>query len=68
MQINLTITVRRLQADGYDNAKQKAFNALVADPRMRITLRGIGVSSRVSFVAADKVAREADGTFTVTIP
>lgn len=81
MQINLTITVKNIQAQSHGGAKQMAFNHLIDEAQYMLEAAGIAVddpgvtspegtwmSAEDQFMVMAKSYRETDGSFTVTIP
>lgn len=66
MQINLTITVKKVEAKDFAEAKVKAYNELMN--RAPEALGMVGAYRWEYFDSAARAAREVDGTYTVTIP
>lgn len=67
MTVHVSIQVRGIQATDYNDAKGVAYGEIQATS-VRDTLFGIGVYNVHMFWDRCRVARECDGTFTVTIP
>lgn len=68
MHLEVTITVRRIQAESYEQARKKAWAELTHSLIRRRILIGIGITDYGGFCRDCRTAKEADGTFTVTIP
>lgn len=68
MKIDLSITVRGIQAADYRAAKAVAWIPLSSTRSMRVVLGGLGIFNLEDFLKHSRAAKEADGTFTVTIP
>jgi hypothetical protein len=68
VNIELSFTVRDIQAESYDAAKTEAYNQLRGSLRRRLILDGLGIKNYDDFNKMARAAKEADGTYTVTIP
>ena len=71
MHLNVTIQVRGINADDYADAKAQAFEFAQMQQGGETLLEGILTDTTPwwdQWCAMAKVAKEADGTFTVTIP
>lgn len=72
MHIELVATVKNINARDYQDAKDQAYELFMMDERTENLLECILPKSDKTwgreFDAIAKVAKEADGTFTVTIP
>lgn len=71
MHMTVTIQIRNIHADDYIDARIKAFSYINTVPRGEALLSGILTREDdwwTQWCVMAKVAKEADGTFTVTIP
>lgn len=68
MQINLTITVKKVEAKDFAEAKELVLQKLISTMQMKRNLWAVGVMDRDDFMHKAHAAREVDGTYTVTIP
>lgn len=71
MILNVTLQVRGINAEDYRDASAQAFEFIQMQEARASMLEGILTDSTPwwdQWCAIAKVAKEADGTFTVTIP
>jgi hypothetical protein len=71
MHLNVTLQVRSINADDYADAKARAFEFVQMNQGGVSLLEGILTDItpwRDQWSVLAKVAKEADGTFTVTVP
>lgn len=68
MKIHVSVQVRGIEADSYNEAAIKAFNLLSMEDALHPTMKAIGINEREQFLAAARVAKEANSTYTVTVP
>lgn len=71
MHMTVTVQVRMIQAVDYDDAMERAFHYVLITPAGEVLLNGILTGQEdwwEQWKKLAKVAKEADGTFTVTIP
>ena len=70
--IHVQLQVRKIVADGYNDAKRGAFNTVMGNvglEEMLHGLLGVEVSEwQMKFYNHARVAKEVDGTYTVTLP
>lgn len=68
MHTEITLVVRGVVASGYNEAKEKAFVELSSTLVRRRILHGVGVENLDDFKQKSRAAKEANGSFTVTLP
>ncbi len=68
VKIELTIKVSGIHARSYDEAKTAAWLHFRADPGRIRLLEEVGAGTSEMFFDMVRVARELNGTYTVTIP
>lgn len=66
MFVNVTLTFRKIVASEYTDSLHRAYAA--RDAELQTLLLSVGVASFEDFAALARVAKEADGTYTITLP
>ena len=67
--IHVQVQVRKIVCKTYNAAKVHAYWMLaLEDGRPGHLIRGMGIENITMFADACRVAKEVDGTFTVTVP
>lgn len=65
--IHVTLQVKNITADSYEDAKLIALQELTEDDGTDDLLGNLGIDETM-FMQTCRVAKEANGTYTVTIP
>lgn len=66
--IHVTLQVRNIAADDYGRAAYLAREQLILSRETRSMLIGLGAYHIVEFRKVCRIAKEANGTYTVTVP
>lgn len=66
--IHVQLQVRKIVAGTYHNAADIAYDQLSDSIEMVRMMEGMGVYGRYTFRGLSRVAKEVDGTYTVTLP
>ena len=68
MRIDITVTFRGIVAESPNGAAMEAWREVGSDDLLQAQLSRVGIANFGDFRQACRIAKECNGTYTVTIP